>query len=166
MCERVAKNVRWMFAPYIDVRDLVQAGTVGLVDAANRYHPATGAFEPYAYFRVRGAIIDSQKRKVYREELNVSLQAIADARDGWLPPRLDTDPGELPDAIAEREEMMRILQRAIAALPAVEQRALRGHLAGESLSVVAKGMGRSVAATREALASARGRVAAAVRGAA
>jgi DNA-directed RNA polymerase specialized sigma subunit len=36
---------------------------IGLVSAANDYGPAHWAFEPYAYLRVRGAIIDSQKRR-------------------------------------------------------------------------------------------------------
>jgi RNA polymerase sigma factor (sigma-70 family) len=164
MVGRIARSVRWMFALYIDVRDLEQAGSVGLVNAANCYDPARGAFEPYAWFRVRGAIIDSQKRKVYREELNVSLQSISDAHDGWLPPALDTDRGPLPDALAEGRRIMQALHGAIEKLPDLERRALRGHLAGESLSATAKGMARSLAATRVTLADARHRVGVIVRG--
>ena len=77
-------------APHIDIQDLIQAGFVGLLDAARRYDPAVGEFQRYAWFRVRGPIIDSQKRRTYREELNPSLQGIAEANGGWLPPSLDT----------------------------------------------------------------------------
>jgi RNA polymerase sigma factor (sigma-70 family) len=153
-----------MFAPHLDLRDLTQAGAVGLVSAADTYHPTRGDFAPYAYFRIRGAIIDSQKRRTYREEGHVSLQAIAEAHDGWLPPELDTDPAALADAIAEREEIHRILANAIARLPELEQRVLRGHLDGQSLAVTAKSMGRSLTWTRAKLAEAREAVGAVVRG--
>lgn len=164
MVERISKNVRWMFAPHLDFRDLTQAGSVGLVNAANSYHPAKGEFEPYAWFRVRGAIIDSQKRRVYREESNVSLQAIEAANDGWLPPALDIDRAPLADAIAEREEIHRILAAAIAGLPTLEQRVLRGHLDGQSLAATAHSMGRSLTWTRAKLAEAREQVTVRVRG--
>jgi len=164
MVDRIANQVKWMFAPYLDFRDLTQAGTVGLVNAANCYDPSKGAFEPYAWFRVRGAVIDSQKRRVYREERNVSLQSIAEAHDGWLPPSLDTDASPLPDELAEREEIHRLLTDAIAGLPDIEREALCCQLAGHSLAVTAKGMGRSLASTRAALAGARERVGMVVRG--
>jgi hypothetical protein len=45
-----------MFAPHLDIRDLQQAGAIGLVNAANCYDPSRGDFERYSYFRVRGAI--------------------------------------------------------------------------------------------------------------
>jgi RNA polymerase sigma factor (sigma-70 family) len=134
------------------------------VNAANSYHPSRGDFEPYAWFRVRGAIIDSQKRRVYREESNVSLQSIAEAHAGWLPPALDTDRGMRPDELAEREQIHRLLAEAIAGLPDLEQRVLRGQLAGQSLATTAREMGRSLTFTRQTLAAARAAVGVAVRG--
>ncbi len=153
-----------MFAPHLDLRDLVQAGSVGLVAAGNAYQPDKGDFEPYAWFRIRGAIIDSQKRRVYREERNVSLHAIAEAHDGWLPPALDTDPAPLADELAEREQVHRMLADTIAGLPALEREVLRGQLSGQSLAVTAKGMGRSLTWTRATLAEARKAVGMAMRG--
>lgn len=167
MVQRVAREVRWMFSPTIDIRDLTQAGTVGLVKAANSFRPSRASksgFQPFAYFYVRGAIIDSQKRRTYREERNVSLQAIAQANDGWLPPSLDTDPGESAYHWAEREQIHRILQTAIQALPDAERRVLRGQLAGQPLRVTARQVGRSITWTRERLQSARSMVEIAVRG--
>lgn len=167
MVRRVAREVRWMFSPTIDIRDLEQAGNVGLVKAANAYRPSRASkdgFEPYAYFRVRGAIIDSQKRRAYREERNVSLQAIAAANDGWLPPSLDTDPNANAYQVAEQNEIHRLLASAIAELPDLEQRVLRGQLAGQPLAVTARQVGRSVTWTRAKLAEARTMVAISVRG--
>jgi RNA polymerase sigma factor (sigma-70 family) len=164
MVERIARDVRWMFARHLDIRDLVQAGNIGLLKAAQSYDPAKGEFEPYAYFRVRGAIIDSQKRRAYREESNVSLQAIADSRDGWLPPRLDTDRRPLQDELVARQQITARLARAIRDLPAMERTVIMGQLHGQSLSVTAKQVGRSLTWTRAKLAEARELVAIAVRG--
>lgn len=44
---------------WIDRRDLISAGVVGLIDATKHFDPAKGVkFETYASSRVRGAIID------------------------------------------------------------------------------------------------------------
>jgi RNA polymerase sigma factor for flagellar operon FliA len=43
--------------------DLIQAGMIGLLEAAKRYDAAKGAsFETYAGIRIRGSIIDEVRR--------------------------------------------------------------------------------------------------------
>lgn len=164
MVARIARDVRRMFARHLDFGDLTQAGSVGLVKAANSYHPSRGAFAPYAYFHVRGAIIDSQKRRTYQEESNVSLNAIADAHDGWLPPRLDTDRAPLPDEQAAKAQIALKLRGAIAALPDTERRVLLGQLQGRSLTSSAREVGLSVRWTQAKLQTARELVGVMVRG--
>jgi RNA polymerase sigma factor (sigma-70 family) len=153
--QRIAKRVHHLFTHHIDIEELEQAGYVGLVSASNTYHPVHGAFPPYAYWRIRGEMIDSQKRRAFREAGYVSLQVIAEAYDGWLPPALDTDPAPLQDAQAEREQIHRILAAAIAELPDPERRVMRSHLEGDSLGATARQMGRSLTWTRAKLAEAR-----------
>lgn len=47
----------------IDRDDLVSAGTVGLIDAVDRYQPERGVpFEAYAAQRIRGAVFDELRR--------------------------------------------------------------------------------------------------------
>jgi len=46
----------------IDMDNLEAAGTLGLVEAANRYEPERGAFKTFAYTRIRGAICDELRR--------------------------------------------------------------------------------------------------------
>lgn len=160
MVERVARDVRWMFAPHLELDDLTQAGNLGLVRAANAYEPAKASrngFEPYAYFRVRGAIIDSQKRRAYREEANVSLQALV-REDGWLPPSLDRDPRPLPSEVAERDQISRILAAALDELPEIEGRVLRAQLEGQPVRAVARAVGMSPTWTRQKLSEARAKV--------
>ena len=169
MVERVARDVRWMFAPHLDLNDLKQAGCVGLAKAANAFHPArasSAGFEPFAYFRVRGAIIDSQKRRVYREEQHESLDRRT--RDGVHETTLlDSTADTLPiaDELAQREEIHRLLHEAIADLPDVSAFVLRGQLAGQALATTAAQMGRSVTWTRAKLSEARAAVTVAMRAA-
>jgi RNA polymerase sigma factor (sigma-70 family) len=173
MVERLARDVRYMFAPHLDIRDLTQAGCVGLVKAAAVYNPSRGAhryndpikdFEPLAYFYARGAIIDSQKRRTYREESHVSLQAIAEAHDGWLPPELDRDKGPSPEELAAKNQLEERLADAVASLPRTERRGLTAHLAGKSLVATSRKTGRSLTRTKEVLATAKEKVGLRVRG--
>jgi RNA polymerase sigma factor (sigma-70 family) len=160
---RVAREVSRMFARHIDVRDLAQAGTIGLVKAANSYDPAAGAFEPYAYFRIRGAIIDSQKRRTYREEAHVSLDsATGDRRYGRRVP--GADERETTARAAERAELRVRLARAIAALPPEERYVLDAHLRGRTLLWTAESLGRGLRWTRTRLERARVMVGRMVRG--
>jgi len=47
----------------VDMDDLTSVGMMGLIDAHRRYDPAGGrAFEVYAEFRIRGAIVDEMRR--------------------------------------------------------------------------------------------------------
>ncbi len=72
--KRIARTESRKFASHLDLRDLIQQGMVGLMEASNRYMPGRGGgFAQFAYFRIRGAIIDANKRKAYREEMNWSL---------------------------------------------------------------------------------------------
>lgn len=49
--------------PRIDLDNLEAAGTLGLVEAANRFEPSRGvAFRTFAYARIRGAIYDELRR--------------------------------------------------------------------------------------------------------
>ncbi|HEY4219775.1 MAG TPA: sigma-70 family RNA polymerase sigma factor [Myxococcota bacterium] len=55
----VAKKIARRLPSAVDVEDLVGAGTLGLIDAANRFDPARpSTFPAYAEIRIRGAILD------------------------------------------------------------------------------------------------------------
>ena len=56
----VGTLVKAMGLPMQLFDEFVSAGYLGLVEAASRYNPSTGGdFKTYAYFRIRGAVIDS-----------------------------------------------------------------------------------------------------------
>jgi len=59
LVHKIVRKVSTYLKPPLTYDDLVSAGTVGLVKAANDYNPAHNAeFQTYAYIRIRGAILD------------------------------------------------------------------------------------------------------------
>jgi RNA polymerase sigma factor (sigma-70 family) len=146
----------------ISLEDLVQCGRVGLLEAAERYRPTRGAFEAFAYRRVRGAMIDAHKRRDYRERLHTSVDEMQE-RLGYLPARYDVDPSPLPDAMTAELEQRRKLRGAIEKLPEAERQVLEARLAGEEAAAVARRAQRSATWVRGKLHSACQRVAAELR---
>jgi len=69
---------------WIDKRDLISAGVIGLIDAVNNFEPSKGIkFETYAKTRIKGSIIDELR----------SLD--------WIPRSTRTKSKEIERAIAE-----------------------------------------------------------------
>lgn len=63
LVRRIAHHLAARLPPSVEVEDLVQAGMLGLMDAARQYQTAEGAtFETYASIRIRGAMIDEMRR--------------------------------------------------------------------------------------------------------
>ena len=49
---KIARELRMR----VSVEDLIQAGTIGLIEAHRRFDPGVGApFEAWAYFRIKGS---------------------------------------------------------------------------------------------------------------
>src|SRR5580658_8826689 len=60
----VAAHCRVRLPAHLEFSDLVQAGIVGLLDAASKYNTDTEAsFSSYATYRIRGAILDSLRKQ-------------------------------------------------------------------------------------------------------
>jgi RNA polymerase sigma factor FliA len=61
--KRLASRLAARLPAHVDVRDLVQSGLIGLLDAIEKYDPERGIqFWTYAETRVRGAMLDSLRR--------------------------------------------------------------------------------------------------------
>ena len=85
----IARRIHERLPAQVLLEDLVQAGVVGLIDALHKYDPARNAqLGTYARFRIRGAILDSQR-----------------ALD-WCPRELRRQKRELQAAIAELQEKL------------------------------------------------------------
>ena len=63
LVKRIAYHLVSRMPPNVEVDDLIQAGMIGLLDAAKHYSSSKGAnFETYAGIRVRGAMLDEVRK--------------------------------------------------------------------------------------------------------
>lgn len=79
LVKRIAYYLSAQLPNSVEIDDLIQAGMVGLLEAASHYDSSHGAsFDTYAGIRIRGAILDEVRRKdwtprsVYRKQREVS----------------------------------------------------------------------------------------------
>ena len=72
----------------IDLENLEAAGTLGLVEAANRFEPERGIqFRTFAYTRVRGAILDELRRNCpFPQELLERMAQVRKVMQTMTPP--------------------------------------------------------------------------------
>lgn len=90
LVKKIALHLMARLPDSIQLDDLLQAGMVGLLEAASKYEPSRGAsFETYAGIRIRGAIVDEIRkgdwvpRSVHRNARRVAeaIHAV-EAREG------------------------------------------------------------------------------------
>lgn len=79
LVKRIAHHLMHRLPPTVELDDLLQAGTLGLLEAARKFNPAEGAsFETFAGIRIRGAMIDEVRpmdwtpRSVHRKSREFS----------------------------------------------------------------------------------------------
>jgi RNA polymerase sigma factor for flagellar operon FliA len=59
----VAARIRERLPKHVDMKDLVQVGVIGLIEACRQYDSSKNAqFSTFAKFRIRGAILDSLRK--------------------------------------------------------------------------------------------------------
>ena len=117
MAWKAAHRIQRSTGTRLDVEELAAEGMLGLVQAASRYRPETGAwFKAFARRRVHGAIMDR-----VRADKDWTL---CELPSGWMETP-SADPGAL--AMLEQEERRQIVSRAVEGLPAGEHRAIFGH---------------------------------------
>lgn len=64
LVKRIAYHLAGRLPPSVEVEDLIQAGMVGLLEAASHFAADRGAsFETYAGIRIRGAMIDALRKQ-------------------------------------------------------------------------------------------------------
>lgn len=138
---------RWRHTPY-DQEDLVADGNLGLARAARRFDPAHGVpFAAFAVPFVRGAIVDTVRKRVRRQALGdgtfvrvVGFSDVVRREGGDVVQYEPVHPGPTPHDRVESLERLRTL----ATLPASERIALvRTIVDGDPVADVADDLGVS-----------------------
>jgi RNA polymerase sigma factor (sigma-70 family) len=119
LVQPIARGLRRRLPPSFDLADLVQAGMLGLIQAADGYDSGRGVpFHIYARQRIRGAMLDSTRRRAWRESGHSALPDVADPRQG-------------PDERAASRQAAKRMRGALLVLPNRERRLLILHVVDE-----------------------------------
>lgn len=97
-CQGLVRSIAWKvhqrLPPYVDLEELVSSGQVGLAEAARDFDAERGGqFSTYAWYRIRGAILDGLSRMKWFDRGDfeggrydrMANEALADAGDGSQP---------------------------------------------------------------------------------
>lgn len=95
LVKKLAHMMRARLPSSVEVDDLIQAGMIGLLDAASRYEEMHGAqFETYAMQRIRGAMLDELRSNDWMPRgMRQNMRKIEDAIHA-LQQRLGRPPNE------------------------------------------------------------------------
>lgn len=120
---------------YFDLDDLISAGYLGLIRAATHYRPRLHNQTPFAAYArpaIRGAILDSVRRRAWIESTQPSVDEVAEPRAAA--PAYETE--------LDRAAALERVEQAIGALPARLQTVIRTHYGGEQrLPAVGRALG-------------------------
>lgn len=135
LVDQIARKIVRRLPPCWELADVAAAGKLGLLDAATKFRPRRGVpFAAYARQRIRGAILDSLRRRKWRDQVKPQPLEPEAHQSCYLDP--------VEERIAHRERS-RILALAMRQLPDREQVLLAGyyhagiplHAAGERIGV-------------------------------
>ena len=106
------------------IMDVIQEGTVGLIEAVERYDPARGvAFSLFAVHRIRGRMLDFLRREG-RVDIACMEEKLEDASGTLKENLIDTSASVTEQA--ESHELSGKLHQAMERLPAKERAVLEG----------------------------------------
>jgi RNA polymerase sigma factor FliA len=95
----LASQLRKEISSLVDPEDLVAYGSKGLVEAAERFDPTRGAsFTTFAYYRIRGAMVDGLRLSGWLPRRSAARFAVA--ADEYLANLSERTPERVPAAAA------------------------------------------------------------------
>ncbi len=114
LVKRIAYHLAGRLPPQVEIADLIQAGMMGLLEAAQHYTSHRGAtFETYAGIRIRGAMLDALRkldwapRSVHRKARAAAL-ALREVEARLGPAATDTDVAEqMGVPLSEYQQILR-----------------------------------------------------------
>jgi RNA polymerase sigma factor for flagellar operon FliA len=102
----------------VDMADLIQAGNIGLLQAARTFRPQSGApLRGYAKFRIRGEMLDTVRRNAGLRPANFVRQGEEAGEDMDIESRVSAPPEHSPDSLAAKGQRAAILGQEVQRLP-------------------------------------------------
>ncbi len=109
----------------IEVSDLIQAGNVGLMQAAWSFEAAQGTpLAGFAKYRIRGEMLDMVRRHAGRDQSPRPVKAFNNEPDGWES-SISAAEDNSPQACALRRQRTQILAEELRRLPARDRKVVR-----------------------------------------
>src|SRR5437868_4947896 len=94
-CKAIATQIQRRLPGDVELDDLIQAGMLGLMDAADKYEPSRQVeFSSYAKHRIRGAILDSLRELDFASRDLRRRSKMMDAAASQLSHELQRNPAE------------------------------------------------------------------------
>ena len=119
----VFKTAMQFHMPEDILMELIQEGTVGLLEASETYDYTKGvAFSLFAVHRIRGRMCDFLKREFSSNCISLDREN----EDGWSLAELVPSQQPRPDEVAERHAVTDRVTRAVNRLPVKEKKVLEG----------------------------------------
>lgn len=102
----------------IEISDLVQAGNIGLLQAARTYSPKSGTpLAGYAKFRIRGEMLDTVRRNTEPRVVHFGRQFATGEEEPDIESRIAAPPEHSPHNVTARRQRASILDQEVDRLP-------------------------------------------------
>lgn len=106
--------------------DIIQEGTIGLIEAVERYDESRGvAFSLFAYHRIRGRMLNYMEQEGKKEHTSIDM-TLHNADGQVTLGEMIEDPSVPAHELAEQNALMAEVSRALERLPVKEQLVLSG----------------------------------------
>src|SRR6516165_1252626 len=136
----IARQIARQLPTAFELDDLIQTGNLALTLAAARYRPSEHAGAPFAAFarqRIRGAILDSVRRRHWQ---NGTMAALETAPEPRAPEVIETE--------IDRGRLRRRVQSAVDQLPPRERKIIEAYYSPDEPGLAAVGALHRIGAER------------------
>ncbi len=104
LVQGIAAKVRAQFGKHLEHEDLVAFGNTGLIEAASRFEAGRGAaFSTFAYYRIRGAMLDGLRTMGPFSRADIRHQRAAERTHAYLQDHADNSSATAGDLGASQK---------------------------------------------------------------